>query len=183
MPVDPFEADMKRLVASITGELDAIVAACGVAEDVGRVAVISNGVPTTVKGIATVLRIPPNTFQITPHDKASITGIERALTGTQSTGAKIENDGVVIRLVYPSLTAERKKQLVRAANACAETGRRRIQSLGTDMREEIAADEQADPEKASLCAGRRDTVDSLVKTSLGLVGSHLTAAMSRIDGA
>jgi ribosome recycling factor len=73
---------------------------------------------------------------ISPYDKASLGAIEKALQ-TSDLGLNPSNDGVVIRLTFPQLTAERRKELVKVVKGMAEDGRVSIRNLRRSARHEL----------------------------------------------
>ena len=79
---------------------------------------------------------------ITPHDPANVSTIERAINKADL-GLVPSSDGRSIRLAFPELTEERRRDLVRIVNGMAEDGKNRLRSLRRHARkefDEIAAD-------------------------------------------
>jgi ribosome recycling factor len=75
---------------------------------------------------------------ISPYDKSSLGAIEKALQHSDL-GLNPSNDGVVIRLTFPQLTAERRKELVRVVKHMAEEGRVAIRNLRRAARHDLEA--------------------------------------------
>jgi len=75
---------------------------------------------------------------IQPYDKSSIGAIERAIQQS-GVGLNPSNDGAVIRLVFPQLTAERRKELVKVVKGMAEDGRVAIRNSRRHARHELEA--------------------------------------------
>ena len=65
---------------------------------------------------------------VKPHDRGSITAIERALQSSDL-GLSPSNDGVVIRLSFPALTEERRNEFVKVVNNMAAEGRVTVRSI------------------------------------------------------
>jgi len=82
----------------------------------------------------------PRTLVITPYEKgpAAIKAIEKALQSSDL-GITPGNDGSVVRLVFPLLTAERRKELVKAAHHKAEEGRVALRNLRRATRKDLEA--------------------------------------------
>jgi ribosome recycling factor len=78
---------------------------------------------------------------ISPYDKTSITAIEKAIQQSDL-GLMPSNDGTVIRLNFPPLTEERRKELVRVVKKMAEEGRVAIRNLRRAGRQELGAFEK-----------------------------------------
>jgi len=73
---------------------------------------------------------------INPYDKASLGAIEKALQGSDL-GLNPSNDGQIIRLTFPPLTAERRKEFVKVVKGMAEDGRVVIRNLRRAARHEL----------------------------------------------
>ena len=70
---------------------------------------------------------------VKPHDRGSIAAIERALQSSEL-GLSPSNDGVVIRLSFPALTEERRKEFVKVVKNMAEEGRVTVRNIRRDAR-------------------------------------------------
>ncbi|MFN2462267.1 MAG: ribosome recycling factor, partial [Candidatus Velthaea sp.] len=75
---------------------------------------------------------------IAPYDKGAIKAIERSLQNSDL-GITPSNDGQVIRLTFPQLTSDRRKELVKVARHKAEDGRIAIRNLRRTARHELEA--------------------------------------------
>jgi ribosome recycling factor len=73
---------------------------------------------------------------ISPYDKGSLGAIEKAIQHSDL-GLNPSNDGAVIRLAFPPLTAERRKELVKVVKGMAEEGRVAIRNLRRSARHEL----------------------------------------------
>jgi ribosome recycling factor len=73
---------------------------------------------------------------ISPYDKGSLGAIEKAILNSDL-GLNPSNDGQVIRLTFPQLTAERRKELVRVVKQMAEDGRVAIRNVRRSARHEL----------------------------------------------
>jgi ribosome recycling factor len=75
---------------------------------------------------------------VSPYDKSALAAIEKAIQHSDL-GLNPSNDGQVIRLTFPQLTAERRKELVRVVKAMAEDGRVAIRNLRRGARHDLDA--------------------------------------------
>ena len=75
---------------------------------------------------------------ISPYDKSTLNSIEKAIQGSDL-GITPSNDGAVIRLTFPPLTEERRKELVKVVRHKAEEGRVAIRNLRRAARHELDA--------------------------------------------
>jgi ribosome recycling factor len=78
------------------------------------------------------------TLIISPYDKGAMGAIEKAIQHSDL-GLNPSNDGHVIRLSFPPLTAERRKELVKVVKSMAEDGRVAIRNLRRSARHELDA--------------------------------------------
>ena len=79
---------------------------------------------------------------IKPHDRATLVAIEKAIRDSDL-GVNPSNDGVVIRINFPALTEERRKEYVKVVKHMAEDGRVSVRSIRRDARKHLEAAEKA----------------------------------------
>ena len=79
---------------------------------------------------------------VKPHDRTSIGAIEKAIQSS-NLGLNPSNDGVVIRLAFPALTEERRKDYVKVVKAMAEDGRIAVRNIRRDARKNLETAEKA----------------------------------------
>ncbi len=131
------------------------------------------GSPTPLQQLASFQIPEARTVLITPYDKSSMNEIEKALRDSDL-GANPANDGVVIRIVLPVLTEERRRDYVRLARHKGEDAKVSVRSIRRRAKEEldrlvkdgeVGEDEGARAEKEleSLTKRHVDLVDSLMK--------------------
>lgn len=110
---------------------------------------------------------------ITPFDKTSIESIERAIQNSDL-GLSPSNDGTVIRLSFPPLTEERRKDLVRVVRGMAEDGRVAIRNARRSGRQDLDqmkkdgdasedAIERAEKQLDGLTQGSESDIDSALE--------------------
>jgi ribosome recycling factor len=96
------------------------------------------GTPTPLRQLAGFSVPDAMLLVITPYDKGSLADIERAIKGSDL-GINPTNDGNVIRLAFPSLTEERRKELVKVVRHKAEEGKVAVRNLRRDGRKDLEA--------------------------------------------
>ncbi len=79
---------------------------------------------------------------VKPHDRGSLGSIEKAIRDSDL-GVNPNNDGVVIRLNFPPLTEERRKEYVKVVKHMAEDGRVAVRNIRRDARKHLEAAEKA----------------------------------------
>src|SRR5262249_37580746 len=81
----------------------------------------------------------PRVLVISAYDKSAIKAIEKAIQASD-VGVTPSNDGALIRLTFPELTADRRKQLVKVVKARAEDGRVAVRNVRRHARQELEHD-------------------------------------------
>jgi ribosome recycling factor len=84
----------------------------------------------------------PRVLVIQPYDKGAMSAIEKAIQQSDL-GINPSNDGQVIRLVFPALTEERRKEMVKVVKHQAEEGRVAVRNIRRHARHELEALEKA----------------------------------------
>ena len=112
------------------------------------------GAPTSLQQVGNVSVPEPRMLQIQPWEKSLLKGIEKAILASDL-GITPTNDGSVIRLVFPELTEERRKELVKDIKKKGEAAKVAVRNIRRDANEtfkkqnkanEISEDDQKDLE-------------------------------------
>ena len=101
-----------------------------------RIMVSYYGTPTPLNQMASVSVPEPRLLVITPWDKGSIKDVEKAIL-TSDLGLMPSNDGTVIRLAIPTLTEERRKELVKLVRKDAEEHRVAVRNIRRDLNDAV----------------------------------------------
>ena len=101
-----------------------------------RVTVEYYGSPVPLNQLASISVPEPRLLMITPFDKTSIPAVEKAIQASDI-GVTPSNDGNVIRLAFPPLTEERRKELVKTVHHRAEEGRVAVRNVRRHSKEEL----------------------------------------------
>jgi len=101
-----------------------------------KVVVDYYGAPTPVNQLASFHLPEPRMAVITPYDKSSLGAIEKAIRDSDL-GVNPTNDGNIIRVVFPQLTEERRKELIKVARHKAEEGRVSIRNVRRHAKEQL----------------------------------------------
>ena len=94
------------------------------------------GAPTPVNQLASFHVPEPRMAIITPYDKGSLAAIEKAIRDSDL-GVNPTNDGNIIRVVFPQLTEERRKELIKVAKHKAEEGRVAVRNIRRHAKESL----------------------------------------------
>lgn len=103
-----------------------------------RIVVDYYGQPTPLQQLAGMSVPEPRLLVIQPYDKSSLHAIERAIQEADL-GLNPSNDGTVIRLAFPPLTEERRKDLIRVVRGMAEDGRVAIRNIRRHVKSDVEA--------------------------------------------
>ena len=103
-----------------------------------KVVVDYYGVPTPVNQMAAVSVVEARTLLIQPWDASTLKSIEKAIY-TSDIGINPNNDGRVIRLNFPPLTEERRKELAKEVRKMSEEGKVAVRAVRRDAMEKIKA--------------------------------------------
>ena len=96
------------------------------------------GTPTPIQQIASIASPDPRTLVIQPWDARSLKAIEKAIQSSEL-GINPQNDGKVIRLAFPQLTEERRKDLAKQVRKYSEDGKVAIRNIRRDAIEDFKA--------------------------------------------
>jgi len=103
---------------------------------VEKLPVEAYGVETPLQQLASFSVPEARLLVVSPYDKSTLPAIEKAIRNADL-GLNPSNDGVVIRLVFPQLTEERRKELVKRVRHLAEEGKVAIRNLRRSARHEF----------------------------------------------
>ena len=137
-----FESKMKKTCEALTAQLATIRAGRANAAVLDQIQVDYYGVPTPVQQLASVASPDPRSLLITPWDKSTLKGIEKAIL-TSDLGINPQNDGHSIRLVFPPLTEERRKDLVKMTKKYGEEAKVAIRNIRRDAVEKFKKQQKA----------------------------------------
>ena len=126
-----YEEKMKKSIESVAGDFAAVRAGRANASVLNRIMVDYYGTPTPIQQVASVGSPDPRTLVITPWDATCLRPIEKAILESDL-GINPQNDGKCIRLAFPQLTEERRKELVKQIHKYAEGGKVAIRNIRRD---------------------------------------------------
>ena len=132
------EAKMDQAVEHVRGEFGSVRTGRANPGILHRVQVEYYGTPTPLQQLASVTVPEPQLLVIAPYDRGSVGEIERAIQAS-GLGLNPSNDGNVIRLAFPPLTEERRKELIKVVRQMAEEGRIAIRNVRRNSKDDIEA--------------------------------------------
>jgi len=130
------EERMRKSVESSRGELATVRTGRASPHLLDRITVDYYGSQTPLKQLANVAATDARLLTVTPFDKGSIGEIEKAIQDSD-VGLTPSNDGNVIRLNFPPLTEERRKELIKLVHHRGEEGRVAVRNIRRHTKEEL----------------------------------------------
>ena len=133
---DKYEARMKKTVEVLESDFSTIRAGRANPAVLDRLTVEYYGVATPLQQVASVAAPEPRVLVIQPWDASTLKAIEKAIQ-TSDLGINPANDGRVIRLVFPPLTEERRKELIKQVKKLSEESKVAIRNVRRDAVDEF----------------------------------------------
>jgi len=137
-----YEEKMKKSIESVANDFAAVRAGRANAAVLNRINVDYYGTPTPIQQIAAIGSPDPRMLVITPWDSHALKSIEKAIQESDL-GINPQNDGKCIRLAFPQLTEERRKELVKQIRKYAEGGKVAIRNIRRDAIENFKKQQKA----------------------------------------
>ena len=136
-----YEEKMKKSIDSVSADFASVRAGRANAAVLDRIMVDYYGSPTPIQQIAAIASPDPRSLVITPWDGSALKAIEKAIQNSDL-GINPQNDGKSVRLSFPQLTEERRKELVKQIRKYAETGKVAIRNIRRDAMENFKKQEK-----------------------------------------
>ena len=136
------EARFKKAVEALRHDVGTVRTGRATPSLVENLEVEAYGVPTPLIQLAAIAAPEPRMIVITPWDKSLIKAIEKAIQSSDLALAP-SNDGNLIRLNIPSLTEERRRDLVKVLHKKVEEGRVEIRTLRRHAHDEMKTKEKS----------------------------------------
>jgi len=122
---------MQKAIIAMENEFKSIRAGRANAAVLDRIVVDYYGTPTPVNQMAAISTPEARMLQIQPYDGSTLKSIEKAIQASDL-GINPSNDGRIIRLVFPPLNEERRRELVKEVAKVCEDGKVAIRSIRRD---------------------------------------------------
>lgn len=136
-----------------------------------RVLVDYYGTPTPLAQLAALNAPEARTLVITPYDKSALKAIEDAIREMPNLGASPTNDGNLVRVTMPELTAERRKEFVKLVKAKGEDAKVHLRGIRRKAKEDMEA-LKGEISDDDIARGEKE-LDALTKTHVDLIDEAL----------
>ena len=161
----PYDEKMKKAYDFLVMDLGTIRAGRANPHVLDRIKVDYYGTPTPIQQVGNITVPDPRMIQIAPWEKSLIKEIEKAIM-TSDIGITPSNDGAVIRLVFPELTEERRKELAKDIKRKGEDNKVAIRNArrdGMDAFKKLAKEEVSEDEIKELGDDLQKLTDKYTK--------------------
>ena len=161
----PYEEKMQKAYDFLETDLGAIRAGRANPHVLDRIRVDYYGTPTPIQQVGNITVPEPRIIQIAPWEKTLIKDIEKAIM-MSDVGITPSNDGSIIRLVFPELTEERRKELVKDVKKRGEESKVAIRNArrdGNDALKKLAKTEVSEDEIKDLEDNLQKLTDKYIK--------------------
>ena len=133
-----FESKMKKTASVLTEQYDSVRAGKANPAVLERITVDYYGSPTPIQQIASVSTPDARSLLIQPWDGSVLKGIEKAILASDL-GINPQNDGKQIRLNFPPLTEERRKELIKGVSKTGEEAKVALRNIRRDALDKFKA--------------------------------------------
>ena len=133
-----YEDKMKKSIEAVISDFDTVRAGRANASVLNRISVDYYGTPTPIQQIASVSTPDARSLLIQPWDASVLKGIEKAILASDL-GLNPQNDGRTIRLVFPALTEERRRDLVKQVKKYGEEAKVAVRNIRRDAMDKFKA--------------------------------------------
>mgnify|MGYP000090688999 CR=1 FL=1 len=140
--IKAYETKMSKSYDSLLKDFSTIRAGRANPHVLDKITVDYYGAPTPLNQVAAISSPDPRSLMIQPWDSTLLKAIEKAIQ-TSDLGINPQNDGKVIRLAFPQLTEERRKELTKQVKKYGENGKVAIRNIRRDAMEAIKKQEKA----------------------------------------
>jgi len=163
--IKKLEGRMQKTYDFLLGDFATIRAGRANPHVLDKIKVDYYGTPTPIQQVGNISVPDPRMIQIAPWEKSLLKAIEKAIQ-TSDIGINPTNDGTVIRLVFPELTEERRKELVKEIKKKGEESKvaiRNIRRDGNDSFKKLAKTEVSEDEIKQLEDELQKLTDKFIK--------------------
>ena len=136
--IKEYDGKMLKTIEVVKANFASVRAGRANAGVLDRIQVEYYGTPTPLNQVAAISAPDPRTLVVQPWDATLLKAIEKAIQ-TSDLGINPQNDGRLIRLAFPQLTEERRKDLTKQVKKYAEDGKVAVRNIRRDAMDEIKA--------------------------------------------
>lgn len=179
MELNQYEEKMKKSLANLEDEYVAIRAGRANPRILDRIQVDYYGTPSPLQSVANISVPEARMIQIQPWDASLIKDIEKAILSSDL-GLTPANDGKVIRLVFPELTEERRKELVKDVKKKGEEAKVAVRNIRRDANDMVKKESKANEISEDEQKQMEDKIQKLTDQYVAKIDSAIDAKSNEV---
>ncbi len=163
-----FDMDCEKAIEYMKNEYNLMRAGRANPKLVENIRVDYYGTPTAIKMMGNISIPEPRCLVITPWDKSTLKDIEKAILAA-NIGVTPQNDGTLIRLTFPILTEERRRDLVKQVKKLAEDTKVVLRNARRDAMDGLKREKNAKTVSEDIIADCEEEIDKNLAKQIELV--------------
>ena len=167
------EEKMEKAIEQLNREFKTVRTGRANPNILDRVHVDYYGAPTPLRQMAQVTVQDGTTLVIAPFDKSILKEVEKALTKAEL-GVMANNDGIVIRMIFPPLTEERRKETAKEVKKFGEESKVAIRNVRRDMTDALKKLEKSENLPEDVVKDNQDKIQKLTDKYTGKIESMVS---------
>ena len=167
---DDFKLEIEKAKEHLISEFNSIRAGRANPKILDKILVDYYGAPTPINQLANIMVPEARMIAIQPWDASVLKEVEKAIRKSDI-GINPNNDGKIVRLVFPELTEERRKELVKDIKKIAEDSTVAIRSIRRDGIEEFKAKQKANEITEDDLHTAEEQIQKLTDKYVGIIDS------------
>ena len=168
------EEKMEKAVAQLQREFSSIRSGRANPGILDKVLVDYYGVPTPLRQMSQVTVQDGTTLVISPYDKTILKDIEKAIIKAEI-GITPNSDGICIRLPFPPLTEERRRETVKDVKKLGEDAKIAVRNIRRDMTDDLKKLEKSENLPEDTVKDNQDKIQKLTDKYTGIIDSNVSA--------
>lgn len=179
MEIKEYESKMQKSLASLEEEYASIRAGRANPHILDKITVDYYGAPSPLQSVANISVPEARVIQIQPWESSLIKEIEKAIMFSDI-GITPSNDGRIIRLVFPELTEERRKELVKDVKKKAENAKVAIRNIRRDGNDTIKKSQKSNEISEDEAKQLEDKIQKLTDKYVGMIDNVMESKSQEI---
>ena len=167
------EEKMEKAVSQLKREFGSIRSGRANPMILDKVMVDYYGVPTQLRQMSQVSVQEGTTLVITPYDKSIIKEIEKAIIKAEI-GITPNSDGTCIRLTFPPLTEERRREIVKDVKKLGEESKVAVRNIRRDMTDDLKKIEKEENLPEDMVKDNQDKIQKLTDKYTGIIDANVS---------
>ena len=179
MEIKEYESKMQKSLASLEEEYASIRAGRANPHILDKITVDYYGAPSPLQSVANISVPEARVIQIQPWESSLIKEIEKAIM-VSDIGITPSNDGRIIRLVFPELTEERRKELVKDVKKKAENAKVAIRNIRREGNDTIKKSQKSNEISEDEAKQLEDKIQKLTDKYVGMIDNVMESKSQEI---